>query len=247
MKSRSFGFLLNHKNKTIRNLFFFYNIFIRNYKFLSHSSQFKEDIFLKKYFRRKNKGKFVDLGCFHPTRHNNTYQLYKKKWSGINIDLNPLCIEMFDFLRPRDINLNTCLSKKKSYKKLFYSGELSPLNTIDPYHTIFIKKNFNLKQKMFRIKKIKTENIDGILKKYKFFVIDFLSIDLEGHEYDVLNNFRFDIYKVNLICVEMLNHDLKSKKNSSKITNLLKKNNFRLIYSTGVNKFFKNNERISSS
>jgi len=247
MKSRSFRFLLNYKNKTIRNLFFFYNIFFRNFKFLSHSSQFEEDIFLEKYFRSKSKGKFVDLGCFHPTRHNNTYQLYKRKWSGINIDLNPLSIEMFNFLRPRDINLNTCLSKKKGYKKLFYSGELSPLNTIDPYHTNFIKKNFKLNEKIFKIKKIKTENINGILKKYKFYVIDFLSIDLEGHEYDVLNNFRFDIYKVNLICVEMLNHNIKSKKNSSKITNLLKKNNFKLIYSTGVNKFFKNNERISSN
>ena len=247
MKSRSFRFLLNYKNKTIRNLFFFYNIFFRNFKFLSHSSQFEEDIFLEKYFRSKSKGKFVDLGCFHPTRHNNTYQLYKKKWSGINIDLNPLSIEMFNFLRPRDINLNTCLSQKKGYKKLFYSGELSPLNTIEPYHTNFLKKNFNLSQKVFKIKKIKTENINGILKKHKFYNIDFLSIDLEGHEFDVLNNFKFDIFKVNLICIEMLNHDSKSKKNNSKITNLLKKNNFKLIYSTGVNKFFKNNERNSNN
>jgi len=247
MKTRSFRFLINSKNKSIRKLFFFYNIFFRNFKFLINSSQFEEDIFLEKYFRKKSKGKFVDLGCFHPTRHNNTYQLYKKKWSGINIDLNPLSIEMFNFLRPRDINLNTCLSQKKGYKKLFYSGELSPLNTIDPHHTDFLKKNFNLSQKVFKIKKIKTENINGILKKYKFYVIDFLSIDLEGHEYDVLNNFKFDIFKVNLICIEMLNHDSKSKKNSSKITNLLKKNNFKLIYSTGVNKFFKNNERISNN
>ena len=247
MRTRSLGFLLNFKIKIIRNLYFFYNIFIRNFKFLNHSSQFNEDIFLKKYFSNKIKGKFVDLGCFHPTRHNNTYQLYKKKWSGINIDLNPLCIEMFNYLRPRDINLNTCLSKKKGHKKLFYSGELSPLNTIDPYHIDFVQKNFKLDKQNFRIKKIKTENINGILKKYKFFDIDFLSIDLEGHEYDVLNNFRFDIYKVNLICVEMLNHNIKSKINSKKITNLLKKNNFKLIYSTGVNKFFKNNERISSN
>ena len=118
MKTRSFKFLLNSENKSIRNLFFFYNIFFRNFKILINSSQFEEDIFLEKYFKKKSKGKFVDLGCFHPTRHNNTYQLYKKKWSGINIDLNPLSIEMFNFLRPRDINLNTFLSITKVWPAL---------------------------------------------------------------------------------------------------------------------------------
>ena len=124
---------------------------------------------------------------------------------------------------------------------------MSPLNTIDPHHVNFIKKNFRLSQKNIRNKKIKTENINKILKKNKFFNIDFLNIDLEGCEYEVLNNFRFDIYKINLICVEMLNHNTQSKKNSIKITNLLKKNNFKLTYSSGVNKFFKNNERISGN
>ena len=246
MRTRSLGFLLNYKNKFIRNIYFFYNIFFRNFKYLFKSSQFNEDIFLKKYFKKKTNGKFLDLGCFHPTRDNNTYQLYKKSWSGINIDLNPLSVELFNFFRKRDINLNICLSKTKGVKKLFYSGEFSPLNTIDQNHLNFLRRNFKLDKNSYTIKKIKSESINNILKKYKFFYIDFLSIDLEGHEYEVLNHFKFNLFKVNLICIETLNHNSRSKSNNKNIKKILKKNNFKFIYSTGVNSFFKNNDSIAN-
>jgi len=130
---------------------------------------------------------------------------------------------------------------------LFYFGEFSPLNTINQNHLKFLKKNFNLDKKSYKTKLIKTENINNILKKYNFFKIDFLSIDLEGHESEILNDFRFDLFKIDLICIETLNHNLMSVKNKNKIQKILKKNNFKLIYKTGVNSFYKNNERASSS
>ena len=113
MRIRSLGFLLNAKFKFLRKIYYFYNVYIRNLKFLKKSSQWDEDKFLKKYFKNYRKGKYLDIGCFHPVRDNNTYQLYKKKWNGINIDLNPLTIELFNFSRSRDINLNIALSRKQ--------------------------------------------------------------------------------------------------------------------------------------
>jgi hypothetical protein len=53
MKIRSFGFLLKYKYNFLRNIFFFYNIYIRNLRYLRNSSQFKEDIFLDKFFKSK--------------------------------------------------------------------------------------------------------------------------------------------------------------------------------------------------
>ena len=121
MRARSLSFLLKYKNKFIRNVYFFYNIYFRNFRYLSNSSQFKEDKFIRNFFKKKNNGIFLDLGCFHPTRDNNTYQLYKKGWRGINIDLNSLSIELFNFFRSSDINLNFGLAKKKRFKKnLFF-------------------------------------------------------------------------------------------------------------------------------
>ena len=66
------------------------------------------------------KGKFVDIGCFHPVRHNNTYAMYKLGWRGINIDLNPLTIELFNFCRRGDININSAISDVEEIKKLYF-------------------------------------------------------------------------------------------------------------------------------
>ena len=76
MRTRSLGFLLNSKFKFIRKIYYFYNVYVRNLKFLKKSSQWDEEKFLKKYFRNHRKGKYLDLGCFHPTKHNNTNILY---------------------------------------------------------------------------------------------------------------------------------------------------------------------------
>ena len=90
------------KYSFFKKIYFFYNIYIRNYKFLFNSSQFGEEKKILKFFDKNFKGNYVDLGCFHPTRLNNTFQLYKKGWRGINIDLNPLTIELFDYARPSE-------------------------------------------------------------------------------------------------------------------------------------------------
>ena len=239
MRSRSLSFFLNSKYNFLRKIYFFYNVYIRNFKFLKKSSQFNEEIFLQKYFKNFTKGKYLDLGCFHPVRDNNTYQLYKKGWSGINIDLNPLTIELFDFSRPRDINLNAALSRKPGIKDFYFFGQFSPLNTLDLNQIKFLK-NFNIKRNQYKIKKVKTQNINFILNKYKFNIIDFLSIDLEGQEYEALRDFNFKRYKINLLSVEMLSHNPLSKKISKKLDRLLVINNFKLVYKTGVNYFYKN-------
>ena len=106
---------------------------------------------------------------------------------------------------------------------------MSPLNTLDQNHLKFLKKNFLFKNRDFKEKKIKTENINNILKKYKFNKVDFLNIDLEGLEYEVIKSINFKKYKINLICIEILDHNKQSKDKSKKILKILKKNNFKYL------------------
>ena len=51
-------------------------------------SMYGEDLIVQKFFKNKQKGYYVDVGCYHPIDGNNTYLLYKKGWNGINIDIN---------------------------------------------------------------------------------------------------------------------------------------------------------------
>ena len=82
-------------------------------------------------FKVDYKGKYVDLGCFHPTRSNNTFKLYQKGWRGVNIDLNPLTIDLFNFSRSKDINICAAVSNKETKKKLYFLGDLDSKNTLN--------------------------------------------------------------------------------------------------------------------
>ena len=82
-------------------------------------SRNKEDQYLKKIFKNKMNGTYVDIGAFHPYRFSNTYLLYKKGWRGTNVDLNKESIDLFNIARPDDINLNVAIGSKNK-KQIFY-------------------------------------------------------------------------------------------------------------------------------
>ena len=88
-------------------IYLYYHLYVRYKLFYKKKnySQFGEDLFLVDFFKKKPIGKFVDLGAYHPMKFNNTYMLYKKGWSGINIDLNSSTIDMFNIVRKRDKNI----------------------------------------------------------------------------------------------------------------------------------------------
>jgi len=223
----------------IKNLFLYYNIYIRNFKFFFNNSQFGEDKKIIKLFKGKKKGTYLDLGCFHPIRQNNTYLFYRLGWRGVNIDLNPLTIELFNIARPDDINICAAISSKKGSKNLFFDHELSTLNTINKNHTIFLKKAFG--KTNFKKRKIKTNTLNNILKENNVKKIDFMNIDIEGNELEVLKALNFKKLDIKIICIEIVNYDFYSiniKINKKKIFNILKKNDYHLKFKTFVNYIF---------
>ena len=234
---------LSKKNIFLKKIYFFYNIYIRNFKYLRKSSQFEEDKIILKLFPKNFVGNYVDIGSFHPTKYNNTFLLYKKGWRGVNIDLNPFTIEMFNYFRPQDINICSAISSKSGKEKLFFSGDLSPENTIQKSHKKFLKKFFNYKDNNFYTKIVNTVNINSIFEKYNIKSINFLSIDVEGHEFKILKSINFNKINVEVICVEILEHDKFLKTKSEVLLKFLKKNNYTLKAKTVSNYIFKKNEK----
>jgi FkbM family methyltransferase len=239
MKKSKF-FIISKKNNILRKLYFYYNIYIRNNKFLKNSSQFGEDKFIINKFENNYKGKYLDLGCFHPTRHSNTNLLYKNGWSGINIDLNPFTIELFNFMRPNDININVGISNDTNEKNLYFINEFNTQNTLDQSQLSFLINQHNVNKNEIIKKKIKTQKLDKILKENYFTKIDFFNIDIEGHELEVIKTIDFNQIKFRFICIEMINFNKASKDKSKKIEDILFKNNFNIIKKFGFNYIFEN-------
>ena len=192
-----------------------------------------EDIAVLDYFKNKKSGFYVDVGCYHPVHRNNTYLLHKKNWNGINIDTSQFSIDLFNFMRPHDLNYNCAISNKNETIKLFYQKELSQLSTteISQAKTVF---QGNIKEK-----KIQAFTLNEILNrgKYKKIKIDFLDIDVEGADYKVLEGLSFEKFKPELICVEIYDKKIKD----SKIYKFLNEKNYTLIWSGIFSHLFRSN------
>ena len=233
---------LSYKFKILKKFYLFYNLYIRNRKYLHNGSQFGEDKFLYNLFEKNYVGKYLDVGCFHPTKHNNTSLFYKNGWQGINIDLNPLTIDLFNFMRPNDININTAVSNEESEKTLFFLSENNTQNTLSENQLLFLKKHHNLRDEEIIKKKIQTRRLDNILEENNFDNIDFMNLDVEGHELEVLKTINFKKTKLKYLCIEMINHNDLSIKNSDQILELLETNKFEQIKKFDFNYIFKNKE-----
>ena len=190
-----------------------------------------EDTEILNYFKKKKNGFYVDVGCYHPIHRNNTYLLHKQDWKGINIDVSQFSIDLFNYLRPNDLNYNCAISNKNETVKIFYQKELSQLSTIENEQA---KKVFqgNIKEK-----EIQAFTLDEILKKDKFkdAKIDFLNIDVEGADFKVLEGLSFDKFKPELICIEIHDREIKD----SKVCKFLNDKNYKLIWSGVFSHLFK--------
>ena len=202
-------------------------------------SMFGEDLKIKNFFKNKKKGFYVDIGCYHPLDGNNTYLLYKKGWSGVNVDINKTSIELFKIARKKDFNFNIAISDKSKKVRVFFRKKINMLNTIVKKNAI---TNF---QKGFSSAYIKSISLNSILKSLnlKNEKIDFLNLDVEGNELNVLKYFNFKKYRPELICVEIHNQKLTKKiKDYYKKTRLYKlliKQSYKLIWKKEFSFIFK--------
>ena len=125
--------MINYIKNIIKQIYIFHNLYIKNKVYIKKKfySQNKEDIFVLAHFKNKNSGFYVDVGCHHPTRINNTFLLYEHGWRGVNIDMSKLSIDLFNNLRKEDVNIHSAVSNKNkiiSYytnKDLFLSASIT--------------------------------------------------------------------------------------------------------------------------
>ena len=207
----------------------FLKVFIKSitHKKISYSYGGVDSLILNIFKHQKN-GFYLDIGCGHPIKNNNTYLLNKKGWSGINIDLGEENINLFNSYRRKDINLATAISDKEGEADLYFYHSKSALNTISKQNADFQKAKVSI------IRKIKTQIINKILDNspYKDQKIDFLSVDVEGSELSILKNFDFKKYSPKVIVVEYLDLSLKKLEiKNLNINNIIKSDIYNLIIS----------------
>ena len=192
------------------------------------------DLIIDYLFKNINKGVYIDLGCNHPIKFNNTYLLYKRGWSGINIDSDFDSIKLFNKFRSNDFNVRNIVSDDESVKKLYYYHKRSALNTLskDLVDSRTSKPSKIIKEKSVTLNKIIEDS------PYQNSKINLLSVDIENHEFEALKNFNFLKYKIDVLVIESTDTSQKKLEmynqsinfiTKSKVYNLIVKNGYKLI------------------
>ena len=213
--------------------------FLRNYIPFGRVSysQEGEDMVLARIFEmlEVSNGFFVDIGAHHPTRYSNTYFFYRRGWRGINVDALPGTERLFTRMRPRDITIE-CGIGTKTGLLTYYSFNEPALNTFSESEAE--RKNHSPYCIVETIQ-IQIKTLQKILDEHlpPDTGIDFLTIDVEGLDHEVVMSNDWSKYRPKVILVEMLASDL-SKMNDHPTAQLLGGNGYHLIAKTHNTYFF---------
>jgi len=214
------------------------NTFDKSWRYFQKSfSQEGEDIVLANFLGDKKIGFYVDVGAHHPFRFSNTYHFYKKGWKGINIDATPGSMHLFDKYRPQDTNIEAVISNTDKLHKFFIFNE-SALNSCST--KLSSDRDSNTTHKIEKTIKLRSKKLSKVLDKYlpANTTIDFLSIDVEGYEHEVILSNDWTKYQPVYILIEILQTQLIDLP-KNKTYKFLVQNGYALIACTGRTVIFK--------
>jgi FkbM family methyltransferase len=167
-----------------------------------HFSQFGECCILTNvFFNGVRGGTYVDVGCHDPFRYSNTYLLWKVLgWTGINIDADARSIEKFRQHRPHDVNLHCGVGSEAGELEFLMFSD-GAVNTFDPEFAAHMAPRFGAPAKV----KVPVRRINDILDEHLSAgrKIDYLNVDCEGMDHEIIASFDFDKHRPRIISVEL--------------------------------------------
>lgn len=191
-------------------------------------SQFGEDLLLQNFFGFFAEDlNYLDIGAYHPIVHSNSFLSYRKGGRGMAVEANPNLLNEWRNHRPRDVFLNMAVSPSESGRIYYYSNPAQPcLNFVDTQP---------LEKPGFCRHLINCISISDLANRYLelFDRLDFLSVDVEGLDADLIMGFPFAKIRPRAIVVE----DYRSSE-TSVIERFLNGNHYRRFAQLRISKIF---------
>ena len=162
-------------------------------------SQLGEDRTLWWIFSEKQNGFYVDIGCNHPFNYSNTALLHVRNgWSGVNVDLDPRSIALFQEARPSDINVVAAVGREAGQMEATIFAQSSEMNTLGALAP-------HLEHLPHEKRMVEVLPLAALLDRHvpPQTPIDFLNVDVEGFDFEVLSSNDWTRYQPTVIAVEM--------------------------------------------
>jgi FkbM family methyltransferase len=163
----------------------------------SRNSRYAEEWIIRDFFDDERNGVFVDVGANHYQRESNSYYLEEYLgWRGIAVEPQTKFAADYAERRPQTIFVPLFVSDKSDQQATMYVPANDLIASSD--HT-FVQREGG--EDAARVQ-VKTATLDDILDRHKIDRVDFLSIDVELHEPEVLGGFSISRFKPRLVCIE---------------------------------------------
>jgi len=209
-------------------------------------SQNGEDVILRRIFGDQKTGFYIDIGASHPEFLSVTKHFYDQGWSGLNVDPIKKSIDLFTKDRPRDLNLNLAIDFEDGSREFFEIVDYPELSTFSA------EAAANSEAGGYSVISYPVNTITGnrLFSEYVRHPVDFMKIDVEGSEYEVIRSIDFCQYRPKVLVVEATIpnssfpgwHDLKSIFNFEKWEGILLNSGYILAYFDGLNRFYVSEE-----
>jgi FkbM family methyltransferase len=173
-------------------------------------------------------GFYVEVGAFHPVSISNTYLFYRKGWRGIVVDPVPEVIQHFRRRRPDDVLVECAVSNEEGEQRfdIMPAGETNHLNSATASEPA---------KEPLRNIRVHCRKLASILDEHLPVgkVIDFLSVDTEGHDLKVLQSNDWQRYCPRLVAVEDF-----LPEETSPVCQFLSRHGYKLLITAKMTRFF---------
>ncbi len=173
-----------------------------DYFAIEQQDQFVNEVF----FKNKRDGVFVDIGAHAGILFSNTYFFEKHlNWAGICIEPSPIRFKQLQNGR-NCICVNAAIANENTTMKFadMHAGWTSGL--LSKYEKQHAKKwnvSGSIKQGRTKVIDVQCIKLNDLLEEHNMYHIDFLDIDTEGGEFEILQSIDYDKFNIDVICVEV--------------------------------------------
>jgi FkbM family methyltransferase len=192
------------------------------------SAQNLEDVMLARAFRHKTEGFYIDVGAMDPCAGSVTRYFYDLGWRGINVEPDSRFFNKLFEARPRDINLPVALSSHKGRKELFVLETIGMSTIIEER-----AEGYSLQER----RSVETRTLADVCEEFSPQEIDFLKVDVEGAEADVLRGGDWLRFRPKIVVVEST-APFSYDPTWQEWHPLLTLAGYRLVYEDGINRFY---------
>lgn len=182
---------------------------------------------------------YLDLGTNNPKYGNNTYWFYKNNSKGVCVEADPSLISKIKKYRSKDKVIHAGVSIDNFSNSKFYIFNQAALNTFDLVEAN--KRSLSGKYKVIKEVNVPLLTINDLIAQNFDTYPDFLSIDIEGLDYDVLKSLNYLIYPIPVMCVETCTYSENHiRQKDTKLINFMLEKDYFIYADTYLNTIFVN-------